>query len=249
MARFVGFWAERRRKMMCNVQEDGQLVFRWKGKPAATVETYRNPFHGENCYIRLHLLGTDFPPGELFSLLRREAACPLQIMTPPTDAIVPVLLAGGFQLRRRCYEMEVTEACLREPLQEELPLVFCEKGTDTYCACCDALYQYYSRVHQAVSPLTASKPDFFARLPEEAVCQRRDGEILHFAFLAENEIAYIGTAGLKCFSGFARSLLARQFQQFKTLYFECDSCDPAAMLLKDAFISEPSGILDTYIFL
>ena len=95
----------------------------------------------------------------------------------------------------------------------------------------------------------SSKPDFFARLPEEAVCRQRDGEILHFAFLAENEIAYIGTAGLKCFSKFVRSLLARQFQWFKTLYFECDSCDPAAMLLKDAFISEPVGILDTYIFL
>lgn len=230
------------------VRLDGRLVFLWGGTPAAQAETFRNPFHSGNCYVRLQLLGVDFPPRELFALLRKEAGSPLQVMVPPEDCAVPVLLAGGFQRRRRCYEMTVTAAQLLEPAADSPPPASSRRGAARYDACCRALYAYYSETHRAVSPLTASESAFSARLPEEALYQERNGEILHFAFVEENETAYVGTRDLAAFPSFARGLVASRFRQFETLYFECDSCDPAAMALKALFAAEPSDILDTYIF-
>ncbi len=227
---------------------NGDWVFFWDGSPAARMKAHRNAFHGENCYVEFQFLKTGFPAGDLFSLLRSQVGSPLQVMSPPSSPIVPTLLEGGFQCRRRCYEMEVTPSHLVEPAEECGSLMFCEKGSEAYAACCKAMYIYYGKTHQAVSPLTASEAAFAGRLPKNAVYQARNGKILHFAFVEENEIAYVGTEAPEAFPDFARDLLARQFRLFDRLCFECDTCDTAAVSLKSLFDAEPIGILDTYIF-
>ena len=96
--------------------------------------------------------------------------------------------------------------------------------------------------------MTAGEAEFFARLPESALCQIENGKVLHFAFVEDGEIAYAGTVETCSFPSFAQSLLARQFRTHDTLYFECDDCDPAAMMLKAFIHTEEKGVVDTYIF-
>ena len=230
------------------VCEDGQLVFLWKGIPAARVELSSSPFHETNCYVRFQLLGTEFPPEALCSLLRGEVGRPLQAMAEAADPVVPLLLGGGFQCRRRCYEMEVSRAGLADQAEECVPLTACRRDTALFDACCKAMYGYYRETHAAVNPLTADEAAFSARLPDTAVCQTREGRVLHLAFVEDNEIAYVGTEDLSAFPGFAQSLLARQFRLFETLCFECDDCDPAAMTLKALFRTREKSRTDTYIF-
>lgn len=198
--------------------------------------------------MRLQLLTEDLPAGELFSLLRKEVGCPLQAMAGPSDPVVPVLLAGGFRCRRRCYEMEVHRTGLTGPMEERVPLTACSRGMEAYDACRRKLYHYYRETHEAVSPLTAGEAEFFARLPESALCQIENGKVLHFAFVEDGEIAYAGTVETRSFPSFAQSLLARQFRTHDTLCFECDDCDPAAMMLKAFFHTEEKGVVDTYNF-
>lgn len=230
------------------VRLNGRLVFLWEGIPAVQIEISRNPFHAGNCYLQLQLLGADFPPRALFPLLRSQVGSPLQIMVSPVDPLVPLLVAGGFQLRRLCYEMEVSHTDLKVPVEECLPLTAVKAGMDGYIDCCKVLYGCYHKTHAAISPLTASESVFSACLPENAIYQIEDGRILHVAFVEENEIAYLGTENLKAFPAFARTLLARQFRQFETLCFECDDCDPAAMALKSLFNAAEKDSTGTYIF-
>ena len=195
------------------VRGDGQMVFLWKGVPAARVEISGSPFHGTNCYVRFQLLERDFPPKELCALLRKEAGRPLQAMAEAADPVVPFLLAGGFRRRRRCYEMEVSRAGLTDQMGDCVPLTACRRDTALFDACCKAMYGYYKKTHSAVNPLTAGGVAFSARLPDTAVCQTREGRVVHLAFVEDNEIAYVGTEDLSAFPGFAHSLLARQFRR------------------------------------
>ena len=50
------------------------------------------------------------------------------------------------------------------------------------------------------------------------------------------------------FSRFAQSLLPTMFQQHPRIVFECDDCDPAAMLLKNLFVNQSDTGFCTYIY-
>lgn len=95
------------------------------------------------------------------------------------------------------------------------------------------LYDYYSKTHRSVSPLTVDAEAFCAELPRTAFCQMEDGDIEHFAFvqLEEGEcvIAYVGTRRLAVFNPFAQSLIAELFRERDLIAAECDDVDPAAM--------------------
>lgn len=216
--------------------------------PAVYVETYTNPFHGANCYLKLRFLRFDFSMEDLFSLLRREVGRPMQVMALSTDPIAAHLLAGGFLCRRRCHEVTVTQAQLKRPAESRLPLQVCQRGAPTYAMCCELLYHYYSKTHQAISPLTADCPTFSARLPDTAVCYLEDSQVLHCAFIDGSEIAYVGTAREDAAAGFVESLTAYLFRRFDTICFECDDCDPAALALKALFLTTDAASFDTYCY-
>lgn len=215
---------------------------RLNGAFLGVIETRRNPFHGESCYLTLRLDRMECDWAEaLFSALHARLGCPLQVMASSEErALADFLLAGGFVRKRRCFEMEVSRADLAaEPVPAALQQA--EQGSPAYEKCAHLLYDHYARTHRAVNPLTASFEEFQEILPDTVLCASD-----HYAFVDENEIAYVGAGDMETFPAFLRGLLHEMFSQFETVCFECDDCDPAAMALRACFVTEEQESFDTY---
>mgnify|MGYP003304845069 CR=1 FL=1 len=222
------------------------------GQDIGCIVVSANPYHDQHCYLNLGL--TEFEPAiakELFSLLRKELDRPLQVMCYSWEDHHDFLTAGGFERRRRCYELEVTADHLIAPLHASTELYTAVKGSPLYAACCELLYAYYCETHAPVSPLTVPPDVFCNHLPETVLCHLADSKPIHCAFIEpdepECEIAYVATTELSSFCGFAKTLVHALFQKFATLTAECDDTDPAAMILKSMFRTSSDDSYDTYI--
>lgn len=222
------------------------------GKDIGCITVSNNQYHNTHRYLNLGL--TQYDPSiakELFSHLRKELGQPLQIMLYSKLEMYNFLTAGGFERKRRCYELEVTSSDLAVPLTPTVELHTAQKGSSLYNTCCDLLYAYYSATHDAVSPLTVSQDVFCLGLPESILCSMADGKPTHYAFIEPDEvgyeIAYVGTTDFSSFSDFAQTLVHELFQKCDSLTAECDDTDPAAMQLMQLFNIFNDGSYDTYI--
>ncbi len=217
-------------------------------KSIGKIELYSNPFHKQNQYLHLHLSEYETAWAvPLFSDIQKTVKKPLQVMVSSTDAEqVKFLLAGGFVCKRKCYEMDVTAKEL--VLKSESTLInAAEKGVKEYDMCCKLLFDYYKQTHAGVNPLTADYIEFCERLPENVLYQSCLGQITHFAFVEENEIAYIGSTDVSSIQCFTESLVQMLFSDYERICFECDNGDAAAMRLKGLFNTETPESFDTYI--
>lgn len=216
------------------------------------VDVSQNPYHSQHCYLTLKLTRCDPAiAAALFPMLRRELARPLQVMLYASPTMHDFLTAGGFERRRRCYELAVHPADLAVPLRSAVPLTKLSAHTAPYDLCCKMLYNDYRETHRAVSPLTADEKSFCADLPDTVFCAIEDGEIVHFAFVQpdeeSNEIAYVGTKKPSAFQPFAQSLVTALFRERDCMTAECDDVDPAAMALKSLFRPAEGTPYDTYV--
>lgn len=209
-----------------------------------------NPYHAQNYYLNLELTRYDLADAnELFELLRSELSHPLQIMLYSWDvAKCAFITSGGFHRKRRCYEMEVKATDLKVPIMNSVSIMEIKRGHSAYKACCELLYNSYMQCHEAINPLTADKEVFSCDLPDTVLLYQENCKILHFAFVEENEIAYIGTTRQSDFYYFAQALISRMLAQYSSITFECDDCDPTAMKLRALFNAENTDSYDTYIF-
>ncbi len=222
------------------------------GEDIGCIAVSQNPYHNRHLYLNLGLKRYDLQiAAELFRMLRQKLNQSLQVMLYATGAIHDFLIAGGFERRRRCYELEARAADLAVPLAETVPLTMVLEGTAEYDRCCKLLYDYYSKTHLAISPLTADAEAFCADLPGTILCHTADGEIVHFAFVEPDEegyeIAYVGTNKPADFKPFAQSMVAKLFRECDRITAECDDVDPAAMALKSLFRLPDGTPYDTYI--
>lgn len=219
------------------------------GRSLGNVETYHNPFHSRNCYLRLQLEDYDTCIAKpLVEALKEKIGSPLQVMLPSSEKeVTDFLVAGGFQRKRRCFEMEVTREDLKPGSNFGVMLQQFQAGTPEYNACCGLLFAQYSKNHEIVNPLTASLSDFCAELPQTVFCKNGESRVIHFAFVEDNEIAYVGSTEVQTFSDFARALLENMFAQYERFFFECDDCDEAAMTLKNLFTVGVLESFDTYL--
>lgn len=222
------------------------------GQDIGCIAVSDNPYHDHHCYLNLGL--EQFDPAiakELFSLLRSELGRPLQVMLYSWEGRHDFLTAGGFERRRRCYELEVSTSDLMTPLHASAELHTAVKGSPIYTVCCELLYDYYRKTHASVSSLTVDADTFCATLPMTVMCCIADGKPIHCAFIEpdeiECEIAYVATTNLSSFCGFAQTLVHALFQRCGTLTAECDDTDPAAMILKSMFRTSSDDSYDTYI--
>lgn len=227
-----------------NVYRDGQDI--------GCIAVKANSYHDRHCYLNLGLTQYDMTTAqELFSLLRAELGKPFQFMCYSWEGYHDFLTAGGFERKRRCYELEVTADHLAKPLTAELPLYATSKGSPLYAACCELLYAHYCTTHAPVSPLTVSQEVFCDDLPETVLCHAADSNPIHCAFIEPDEtgyeIAYVATTDISAFCCFAKSLLSELFCKCSTLTAECDDTDTAAMILKSLFRTGSDDSYDTYI--
>lgn len=229
---------------------DGKDIFTvfCNEKSIGKIELYSNSFHKQNQYLRLQLSEYETAWAvPLFSHIQKTVKKPLQVMVLSTDAEqVKFLLAGGFVCKRKCYEIDVTakELILRS---EVTPINAAEKGVPEYDMCCRLLFDYYKQTHAEINPLSADYIEFCECLPEKVLYQSCFGNTMHFAFVEENEIAYIGSTNVNSIQSFAESLVQMLFSDYERICFECDNSDAAAMRLKGLFKAEILESFDTYI--
>lgn len=225
-------------------------------RDVGNIKISTNKFHAGNCYVQLDLKDYDtYYARELFERLEEEVCRPMQVMLASSEQEkIDFLEQGGFRCARKCYEMEVSaEDYIAESIQgkgidsqgEEIG--FCAKGSREYELCCRLMFEYYSKVHKYINPLTAEYAEFVEMLPTEAMYQMKDDGIFGVAFVEENEIAYVGAKGADGFSDFLKKVVNKLFNQYDSITFECDDCDPAAMELRGLFKSGDDESYDTYI--
>lgn len=211
------------------------------------AETYRNPYHSKNLYLKIKFLSEESFCDNPFELIKEHFKCPLQVMLYSNEPLARELIAYGFRLRRRCFERKVSiKHLLVEPLEQNLSV--CSFGSKEYSDCCELLFAYYKKAHAKISEFTASYADFCEQLPERATYKAFGGEITDCAFIEENEIAYVASVEPKAFSDFAKALVSHMFKKYETICFESDDCDLAAMRLNDLFQKDSKPTYNTYIF-
>lgn len=214
-----------------------------------TIRLSENPYHKQNCYIELNLEYYDNAiSAELFKKLAQMIQRPLQVMVNSDNPqITSFLTAGGFVLKRKCYEVEATK---EDWIGTSVPAPLCSahEGNEVYDLCCKLMYERYTDTHKDINPWTAGLSDFRNQLPSD-VCYEADGDaIVNLAFVEENEIAYVYSADSARFSGFAVALVDNLFAEHGTVSFECDDCDWVAMRLREMFTNQEETSFDTYVF-
>ena len=207
-----------------------------------------NSFHEGNRYLTLELIDYNHVYArEIFETLHHKCGKNLQVMLSSSETkITNFLISAGFKRRRRCFEVEATQN--RSPISiPSISLYTSTKGEELYMIACEIMYQRYIESHKAISPWTGSYNDFLSVMPETIVCDNADFPN-NFAFIEDNEIAYVCGNSADSFRLFAENILAHMFEEHETVFFEADDCDEYAMLLKTLVGNTAEESYDTYIF-
>lgn len=217
-------------------------------KKIGTISFKSNPYHAQHCYLELDFENYDLMNVKLiFDILATKIKKPLQAMIS-SDAkdTIAFLKEAGFVCKRKCYEIEAQKKDYigRE---KEAQLFVAQSGESIYEKCCAMMLDRYISTHNAISPWTGTTTDFYNNLPDRVLYCMRNGEVESFAFVDENEIAYVCGIDVKAFHAFAESLLIKMFKEYESIIFEADDCDEYAMELKALFINQSNGSFDTYI--
>lgn len=184
----------------------------------------------------------------LFSLLQEHIGSTMQMMLSSEETdMIKFLEQGGFRCVRRCFEGEYSWNDLRDFVQQSLPLNVANFESDEYQACAILLFSQYRAKHESINPLTDSFQVFQAALPHTVLWYGKENVIQHFAFVEENEIAYVGSIEKTQYPAFINSVVSHLFSHYKTISFEADDNDWEAMTLRSLFRNTTSNSFHTYI--
>ena len=169
------------------------------GNSRGLIKLNRNKFHAGNLYVQPELVTYDkIISKELFSLLQQEHNEPFQIMCDSTEKeLIEFVEAAGFICKRKCYECEVAKEDLKAVLQSEASMLLAKYPEKEYLDASKILYAQYIEKHAAVNPMTAAFEEFLEILPKEVYVELQEGKVINFAFIEENEIAYVGSYAAK----------------------------------------------------
>lgn len=218
------------------------------GKDIGTINWSINPFHNEHFYLKLQLRDYDISvSNDIFNVLRQKLNKPLQVMISSNEQdIVSFLSMAGFSCKRKCYEVE---ASVQDYIgsKTKRPVSFSSVGSSIYKKCCEMMLESYILTHARISPWTGSPEQFFDILPKTVYYETDDQQIVSFAFVENNEIAYVYGTDVKEFAVFAQSIITELFGQHEYVWFEADDCDDYAMELRKLFVNQSNESFDTYI--
>lgn len=200
------------------------------------MNIHRKTFHSGHLYLDIDDCEVDTLLPSVFETLMAQEGKPLQVgVSSDRSRLVALLRQSGFELKRRCYEMDVTASDLAVSLPHGR-LRFM-RGKDV-----PALPGY-----AAVNPLTCPQEAFYGVLPKTAVYAGCERAIVSAAFIEENEIAYVCSSNARGFMEFAASLVSGLFERYGRIVFEADDTDWAAMQLKSLFVHRDGVSFDTYV--
>lgn len=213
-----------------------------------SIDLWENPYHNQHTYLQFNLTSYDERLAiPLFQAIQQHVKRPLQVMLSSADhRPIAFLKAGGFQCKRKCYEMAVS---MQDYLgiHEQARFQIVEQPHATYHHCCQRILDYYQETHRAISPFTGSEEDFFERLPSTVYCHSLPDDIQSLAFINNHEIAYLWSKKQEHLPFFLQQIIPHLFKQYDTITFEADDVDPCAMMLKSLFTSRTDEHWDTYI--
>lgn len=199
---------------------------------------YRNAFHDNNIYI-------DFENEDIGSLpsfrdLADSYGRPIQLMLDCRDALKRDFVSkNGFKLMRTCYVCEFSFSDMRtRPCHARLKRAV--KNRDFSWA----YYLHYKKMHQAINPLSATFEEFVKILPDEVYYIDEK----NFAFVEDNEIAYVLAEDSLIGDDFLLALCQAIFNNYETIVFEADDVDPIAMRLKNNFLHGFVETTETWIY-
>lgn len=158
------------------------------------------------------------------------------------------LTKAGFVLKRSCFDHVETETTYLGQ-DQDTALLTVTKGQALFDKACLLLFNHYRQTHQKINPFSGSYQTFVNNLPDLALLNLdMDDEIDNCAFLEENEIAYVVGKSPERFEVFIQSLIVKLFHTYPEITFECDDCDPIAMILHKQFqLKKKTTSWDTYI--
>ncbi|NLM05830.1 MAG: hypothetical protein GX219_02765 [Tissierellia bacterium] len=220
-----------------NLKETKAVDVYYNCKYLGIIEYYHNQFHNKNCYLILKLeeYNKNFAK-ELFRAFKELIGEPLQVMVESSEKeIIDFIIAGKFLLKRRCYELNVRKKDLNGPLEANASLKRFYIDSDEYNESLNLLYKQYELEHEKINPLTVDIKEFSKILPGKVICLIENGSVKDYAFIEENEIAYIGSIEVKEIDFFLSSLIDGLFKKFDNIVFESDDCSPAGMALMSMF--------------
>lgn len=231
--------------------EDGLYEVLENGTSIGTITLFRNSFHAGNLYLQLELSTYDTKLStDLFRKLWKEQQSEkrFQIMCDSSETeLIEFIEAAGFVCKRRCFECEVSEQDWKHRPEDLIEIRKYEDGTPEFKKACELLYHQYAFKHEKVNPLTAAYEEFMEKLPGQIYVEKSEGQIQNFAFVEENEIAYVGSVKRETYPAFLTSVANRLFSEYEIICFEADNTDPEAMLLMEMFETEIEESYNTYI--
>lgn len=236
---------------MGNIQLDfseGYLNVNIDGNCIGSIEYSVNPYHNSHYYLKLQLQYYDTGVAkEVFDLLSQKLDKPMQVMVSSEDEeVILFIQAAGFSCRRKCYEIEASiQDYIGKKTKESLS--FAVLGHTIYEKCCEMMLDRYISTHKEINPWTGTKEDFFMMLPKAVFYEMDNDKIKNFAFVEDNEIAYVCSVDRFDFILFAQNLITGMFKQNEAIMFEADDCDEYAMELKSLFTNKSEESFDTYI--
>ncbi len=207
-----------------------------------------NPLHNANYYLDIDFAGLDVSNAKKkIEEIAQSLDKPLQVMISSEEAEkIEILKAAGFTCKRKCYELEAGKRdYIGDNVEGELWYSFV--GEESYEQCCELMLNRYILTHRNINPWTGTKEEFFSELPECVVCLCMDGKLASFAFVEDDEIAYVWGENAQVFHKFAQMLLTEMFRKYDAITFEADDCDEIAMELKSMFTNQSGKSFDTYI--
>lgn len=209
------------------------------------METFVNEFHNKHTYIKIN----DIKKVKVADFEGLAKDRPLQIGVYSDQLyLIDFIKKEGFILKRKCYEVEVTEKDLKKPLEPTKGKgKLTKKGEKPYEKAATLVFEYYKKTHEPVSPLTVGLEKFKEILPEKVIYYEKEGQVLMAAFLENEEIAYLAGFEEKLADEFINDLLIYLFKHYEEIFFEADTTDPLATKLRNKFVEKSDLTFDTYI--
>lgn len=214
------------------------------------VLLYKNKYHLTNIYIKLKLKFYDCNVSKaIFSELENKIVNPMQIIISKEDEkLTEFVQTGGFVCKRKCCIVQASIDNFLASKNKNVSLLFCRKGDLLYKKLAKKMFEYYCKTHSEINPWTSNFSKFYKLLPKTIAYWNDSGQVQNFAFIENNEIAYIYGIDKCQFSMFAENLIAYFFDKYDKVEFESDDCDCCSQWLKDLFYGAKQFEYDTYIY-
>lgn len=187
-----------------------------------------NPLHNANYYLDADFTGLDVTNAKkIFEEFAQSLDKPLQVMISSEEA----------------------EAGIQDYVGDKVEgkLLYSFAGEESYEQCRELMLDRYILTHRNINPWTETKEEFFSELPERVEYFCKEGKLESFAFIEDDEIAYVWGDNVQVFHKFAQVLVTEMLQKYEMITFEADDCDEIAMELKSMFVNQSEESFDTYI--